>query len=73
MQSALNAPGLDRAGYDQRVMALRSLSSDVRAKCIREGIYKDDAIGEAFIRSNQEPGRSWNMDEWNREHKKLIG
>jgi hypothetical protein len=24
--------------------------------------------GEAFIRSHDEPGRAWNMDEWNRKH-----
>jgi hypothetical protein len=25
-------------------------------------------IGEAFIRSHDEPGRAWNMAEWNRHH-----
>ena len=26
-------------------------------------------IGEAFIRSHEEPGRAWNMDEWNAQHR----
>jgi hypothetical protein len=71
--AAMNAPGLDRAGYDQRVAALRSLFADVQAQCSQEGIYREDPIGEAFVRANEEPGRAWNMDDWNREHRKLFG
>ncbi|MBN2499784.1 MAG: nucleotidyltransferase domain-containing protein [Anaerolineales bacterium] len=73
VQSAVQARSFDKSGYDQRVAALRSLFADVQAKCAQEGIYKEDPIGEAFMRSNQEPGRSWNMDAWNREHRKLFG
>jgi hypothetical protein len=73
VQSAMQAPGFDKTGYDQRVAALRSFFADIQTKCIQEGIYTEDPIGEAFIRANDEPGRSWNMDEWNLGHKKLIG
>lgn len=57
---ALNAPALDRAGYDARVKALNELVAEVTARCQAEGIYGDDPIGDAFVRSHEEPGRAWN-------------
>jgi hypothetical protein len=35
---------------------------------IDESIYGDDPVSEAFIRSNEEPGRAWNMEDWNKKH-----
>jgi hypothetical protein len=37
-------------------------------RLVADGEYGDDVIGEAFIRSHNEPGRAWNMDEWNKKH-----
>jgi hypothetical protein len=64
---ALNAPGLDYQGYMERVEALRSLFNDLIDKCIADGIYSAAAVDQAFIRSHDEPGYAWNMDEWNAE------
>ncbi len=66
---AANAPSLDYLGYMQRVENLRELFDDVLARLVADGDYGDDPIGEAFIRDTQEPGRAWNMDEWNRIHR----
>lgn len=63
--TALNAPSLGHPGYLDRVAALRGLSQDLIARLVADGEYGDDVIGEAFIRSHDEPGRAWNMDEWN--------
>ena len=53
-----------------RVQALRGLFEDLCQRLTEEsdyggGEYGDDIVGEAFIRSYEEPGRCWNMDEWN--------
>jgi hypothetical protein len=66
---ALNAPSLDEAGYLVRVEALRGLAGDLTARLVAEGVYGADPAAEAFIRSHQEPGLAWNMDEWNRIHR----
>jgi hypothetical protein len=68
--NAANAPSFDHAGYMQRTQALRSLFDDLCQHLIAEadyggGEYGNDIVGEAFIHSHEEPGRAWNMDEWN--------
>jgi hypothetical protein len=64
---AVNAPGLDYQGYMARVESLRSLFNDLLDRCIADGLYSSAAVDQAFIRSNDEPGYAWNMDEWNAE------
>jgi len=59
---------LDYAGYLARVDDLRGLFQDLTSRLVTDGEYGDDVISEAFIRSHDEPGRAWNMDEWNRKH-----
>lgn len=54
--------------YLTRVNALRSLFQSIIERLVSDGEYGDDAIGEAFIRSHEEPGRAWNMNEWNMKH-----
>jgi hypothetical protein len=58
----------DYAGYMNRVEVLRSLFQDLTTRLVNDGLYGDDLIGEAFIRSHDEPGRAWNMDAWNVKH-----
>ena len=65
---ALNAPSPDHAGYLTRADILRTLFQDLIDRLVADGDYGDDAIGEAFIRGHDEPGRAWNMDEWNIKH-----
>ncbi|MGB3713043.1 MAG: nucleotidyltransferase domain-containing protein [Candidatus Promineifilaceae bacterium] len=65
---ASNAPSLDFEGYMDRVRVLRSLFDDVLAQIIADGSYSTTPIDQAFIRSHDEPGYSWNMDEWRAEN-----
>jgi hypothetical protein len=66
--SALNAPSPDYPGYLARVDTLQGLFEDLVCRLIADCEYGEDAISEAFIRSHDEPGRAWNMEEWNRGH-----
>ena len=65
---ALGTSSLDSVGYRSRVDCLRGLFQDITDRLVSEGEYGEDVISEAFIRSHDEPGRAWNMDEWNRKH-----
>ena len=69
----LSTLSLDYAGYLTRVDSLRGLFQDLTNRLVTEGEYGDDVISEAFIRSHNEPGRAWNMDEWNRKHAERRG
>lgn len=67
---AQNAPSLDRDGYTARATRLLGLFEEVVARLQAEGFYSDDPIGEAFVRSQTgQPGRTWNMAEWNVKRK----
>ncbi len=63
---AANAPSLDYDGYLTRINMLRDLFQELMSKLIENGDYSNTPIDQAFIRSNDEPGRAWNMDEWNK-------
>jgi hypothetical protein len=69
MGEAAQAPAPDYAGYTRRVTTLRSLFADLAERLRADGDYGQDLVGEAFIRSHKEPGRAWNMDEWNARHR----
>ncbi|HWQ15362.1 MAG TPA: nucleotidyltransferase domain-containing protein [Roseiflexaceae bacterium] len=64
------APEPGEEGYMARVAALRGLFDDLVTQVAAAGLYTDDVVGEAFVRSHQEPGRAWNMDAWNAEHRR---
>ena len=70
---AVVAPAHDYAGYMSRVEMLRALFRDVLAKLQNEGLYGDDPVGEAFIRSHDDMGRAWNIAEWETEHRRRYG
>ncbi len=59
-------PGEGLAAYLARAEALQALYAALCQRLIADGEYGDDIVSEAFIRSHDEPGRAWNMDEWNR-------
>jgi hypothetical protein len=65
---AMNALSATQEGYQQRVVALRYCFNELVAKCQQDRLYGENAVSEAFIRQYDEPGRNWNMDEWNRKH-----
>jgi hypothetical protein len=63
-----NAPDLDYAGYVARRDRLRALFDGLLARLVAAGDYSATPIDQAFIRKHEEPGRSWNIDEWNKFH-----
>lgn len=67
---ALTPPSLDYSGYMARVETLLGLFDDLLTRLVEEGLYTEDAIAEAFVRTHDEPGRAWNMDAWNAEHRR---
>ncbi|WP_420629749.1 nucleotidyltransferase domain-containing protein [Candidatus Leptofilum sp.] len=66
-----NAPSLDYAGYMARVDKLTTYFTAFQQQLIADGTYQDP-VGEAFIRSHEEPGRAWNMAEWNAKRQERI-
>jgi hypothetical protein len=65
---AANAPNLDYEGYLARVVALRDLFDDLLKRVVDDGLYSTVPISQAFIRSHEEPGYAWNMDDWRSEN-----
>jgi predicted nucleotidyltransferase len=67
-----NAPSLDHVGYLARVEKLTAYFEAFQQQLIADGDYKEP-VGEAFIRSSEEPGRAWNMAEWNAKRQERLG
>ena len=67
-----NAPSLDQAGYQARVEALDTLFTAFQVEVQAAGLYGADPISEAFMRGAEEPGRAWNMDEWNERRQQRL-
>lgn len=61
---AANAPTLDYGGYMARADALSALFAELLAQLVANGDYSHAPIDQAFMRLHDEPGRAWNMDEW---------
>lgn len=70
---ALAPSGEGFAAYQRRAKALQALYTAVCQRLIADGEYGEDIVGEAFIRSHDEPGRAWNMDAWREAHQRLHG
>jgi hypothetical protein len=58
----------DYPAYWSRVEVLRALFQELTTRLVQDGLYGENLTGEAFIRGHAEPGRAWNMDEWNVRH-----
>jgi predicted nucleotidyltransferase len=63
---AANAPNLEYTGYEARIEALQALFTDFLQQVVASGDYTHVPIDQAFIRQSEEPGRAWNMEEWNK-------
>jgi hypothetical protein len=61
-------PATPRAAYLERAAALREHFGQVLAHLQADGTYGADPIGQAFMRSHEEPGRAWNLDQWIEEN-----
>lgn len=68
--AAMVAPDQDYSGYLQRAALLHGLFQALLQQLSADGLYGEQPIDEAFVRSHEEPGRAWNMDAWNVEHDK---
>lgn len=66
---ATNALAVTKDSYQRRVTVLQHFFNELVTECQQDGIYGSDAVSEAFIRRHDEPGRNWNMDEWNKTHR----
>lgn len=64
--TAVNAPNLENDGYTIRAQTLRDLFTKLLSQLVTNGDYSNTPIDQAFIRSHEEPGRAWNMEEWNK-------
>ncbi|MFZ0545621.1 MAG: nucleotidyltransferase domain-containing protein [Candidatus Promineifilaceae bacterium] len=64
---AVNATSLDFKGYMNRAEVLKGLFNDFLDRLVADGLYSAAPIDQAFIRSHDEPGYAWNMDDWNAE------
>ncbi len=60
-----NAPSLDLAGYKERLDVLQQLFQELLSAVTQDGTYSYAPIDQAFMRSHDEPGYAWNMEEWN--------
>ncbi len=67
-----NAPSLDHAGYMARVDKLTFYFEAFQQQLIADGDY-EKPVDEAFIRSSEEPGRAWNLAEWNAKRQERLG
>lgn len=67
-----NAPSLDYTGYMTRVEKLTAYFAAFQQQLIADGDYTEP-VDEAFIRSSEEPGRAWNMAEWNDRRRERLG
>ncbi len=67
-----NAPSLDHTGYMARVDKLTFYFEAFQQQLIADGDYHKP-VDEAFIRSSEEPGRAWNMAEWNVRRQERLG
>ena len=66
-----NAPTLDYTGYVARVEKLSTYFEAFQQRLIADGDYQKP-IDEAFIRGAEEPGRAWNMAEWNAKRQQRL-
>ena len=66
---ATNALSATKDEYHRRAAILRQFFSELVSQCQQDGLYGVNAVSEAFIRQHDEPGRNWNMDEWNQRHR----
>jgi predicted nucleotidyltransferase len=69
---ATNALSASHDGYRQRLALLQTLATGLIDCCQQDGLYGENPVSEAFIRQHDEPGRNWNMAEWNQRHDQRL-
>lgn len=61
---AMHPPSLDQSGFVAQADRLRTLFAELLEELIRQGDYTHVPIDQAYLRYYDEPGHTWNMDEW---------
>jgi hypothetical protein len=69
IMDAVYGVSVNQDGYLRRAQRLQEISAEIITALKEEGLYGDDPASEAFIRSHADPGRAWNMAEWNQHRK----
>jgi hypothetical protein len=64
---AAMATGHDEDAYRAQTAALMALFDDLLRQVVDDGLYSSAPIDQAFLRTHDEPGYAWNMDDWNAE------
>lgn len=64
--TAANAPNHEYEGYTARRERLRLSFNELLARLVADGDYSPTPVDQAFMRRHEEPGRSWNLEEWNK-------
>lgn len=65
---AANAPGHDYDAYMARAGELKAMFDEFLTRVVDDGLYSATPIDQAFIRSRDQPGYSWNMEDWRSEN-----
>lgn len=65
---AVRAGGGSRVAHDRRARTLRTVLEELLDRLRLEEAYGPDPVSAAFRRLHDEPGRAWNLQEWNRRH-----
>ncbi len=68
---ALQASSPDKQGFMGRATATRIIAADLIKQLQSDGEYGAEPFSEAFVRTHDEPGRAWNLDEWNRKRTEI--
>jgi hypothetical protein len=69
MLGAMMTCEISRNGYLHKSRTIKGLSEEIIARLVSEGYYGAEPAPEAFRRTHAEPGRAWNMGEWNMKRK----
>lgn len=64
----ITAGGYDFDNDARRAAALRSALVELIDRLLEDRTYREDPDNEGFLRLYDEPGRAWNMAEWNAVH-----
>lgn len=63
--TCVQSPESSLRGYTQRAQVLRDVFASLVARLRADGAYGLNPVSEAFVRRHDEPGRAWNIDDWN--------
>jgi hypothetical protein len=66
------AAGHDEDAYHAQAAALSALFDDLLRRVVDDGLYSSAPVDQAFLRTHDEPGYAWNIDDWNAENLRRV-